>query len=125
MAPQIDVNFRLQAAIRQDSETSSFVAYCPTIDLYSAGRTRGDAKKALIAAAVTYVRLCYERGILDQILKSKGLTATALPGPTPLPDAGQFIRVTEHASAYDDVFDLDIPLHLVGSRQQEKQECLQ
>lgn len=123
MAPHIDVNFRLEAAIRHDRQTSSFVAYCPTIDLYSAGRTRGDAKKALTAAAKTYVRICYERGILGRILKERGFSAaSSQPGAAPTPD-GQFIRILEHASEYDDVFNLDIPLHLVA--QQQEQECLQ
>lgn len=72
MATQIDIHFSLQAAIREDRQTTSFVAYCPTLDLYSAGRIRIDAKKALTGVAIMYVRICYERGILGRLLKQKG-----------------------------------------------------
>ena len=124
MAKQIDLWYRLQAAIREDRQTKSYVAYCPTIDLYSAGRTRVKAKQALKAAAVTYVRICHERGILNSVLQEKGFTATP-PSTTGVeqPDSSLFIAVQEHASEYDDIFDLDILLHLLAQAQQN--ECPQ
>lgn len=123
MAKQIDVNFSLQGAIREDRQTRSFVSYCPTLDLYSAGRTRIEAKKALTGAVVSYVRLCYERGILGNILRDKGFLAA--PSSTVDRAAGeQFITVQENASEYDDVFDFDVPLHLLAA-QQEPVPCRQ
>ena len=126
MAKQIEVRFSLQGTIREDRQTTSFVSYCPTLDIYSAGRTRVDAKKALSEAVVTYVRLCYERGILGRILKEKGFYAT--PDVAAVPAKGQYITVEEHehANEYDDVFDFDVPLHLIAQAQQQRQqECLQ
>jgi len=117
MSRQIDVNFSLQGAIREDRQTRCFVAYCQTLDLYSAGRTRIDAKKALTSAVVTYVRICYERGILGRILKDKGFLAAPASAVNREVGEAQFIAVQEHASEYDDVFDFDIPLHLVATGQ--------
>ena len=123
MPKEIDVRFRLQGAIREDRQTQCFVSYCSTLDLYSAGRTRMDAKKALTAAVVTYVRVCYDRGMLDSILKGKGFSAVLEASDRPTAKNEQFITVEEHASEYDDVFDFDIPLHLVAQAQSERPTC--
>jgi len=121
----VDVKFSLQGAIREDRQTRSFVAYCPALDLYSAGKSRPESKKALTAAVDTYVRLCYDRGILGRLLKEKGFFATT---EATEPDSDiQFIAVEDHASEYDDVFEFDIPLHLIAQAQAkaEPESCLQ
>lgn len=127
MPKQIEVKFSLQGAIREDRQTQCFVAYCPTLDLYSAGRSRVEARKALSAAVITYVRNCYERGILGRVLKDKGFYASAAPlqADDRAEEKSQFITIEEHASEYDDVFDFDIPLHLVSKAQSENHECPQ
>jgi hypothetical protein len=127
MPKQIDVSFSLQGAIREDRQTRSFVSYCQTLDMYSAGRTRIDAKKALTSAVLTYVRLCYERGILGQVLKDKGFAAAPSSAVDRPAGSSQFITVEEHASEYDDVFDFDVPLHLIAQsqKQPESSECPQ
>ena len=121
---KIDVRYRLQGAIREDPETQCFVSHCSTLDIYSAGRTRMDAKKALTDAVVTYVRACYERGILDSILKGKGFDPVSEVSD---PSDALFVAVEEHASdhasEYDDVFDFDIPLHLAAQAQSGPQAC--
>lgn len=120
----VDVKFSLQGAIREDRQTRSFVAYCPALDLYSAGKSRPDAKKALTAAVDTYVRLCYDRGILGRLLKDKGFATSEASAHD---SVIQFIAVQEHASEYDDVFDFDVPLHLIaqGQAKAEPEKCLQ
>ena len=83
-----------------------------------------DAKKALTDAVVTYVRACYERGILDSILKGKGFDPVSEVSDS---SDALFVAVEEHASdhasEYDDVFDFDIPLHLAAQAQSEPQAC--
>lgn len=119
MAKKLDVKFSLQGTIREDRQTRSFVSYCPTLDLYSAGRSRIDAKKALTAAVDTYVRICFERGILGKMLMDKGFLA-APSGSVGRTVNEQYITVGEHASEYDDVFDFDVPLHLIAAQSQEQ-----
>src|SRR5262245_10932265 len=94
MPKEIDVNFRLQGQIREDRQTRCFVSLCPALDLYSAGRTRIDAKKALSAAVLMYVRICYERGILGRIMKDMGFIPTQA-AVTEAAGKAQFIAVTE------------------------------
>lgn len=125
MSKQLQVRFSVQGTIREDRQTKSFVSYCPALDLYSAGRTRLDAKKALISAVDTYVRVCFERGILGRLLKQKGFGPTASGEADHAILDAEFIAVAEHASEYDDIFDLEIPLHLVAQSQQVNQECQQ
>lgn len=130
MPKLMGVTFSLEGAIREDKETESFVAYCPALDLYSAGRTRPEAKKALQSAVDMYVRLCYDRGILGRLLHEKGFnaavsgvgTSAALgtPGITEHPgEHGDFIAITEsaHSAEYDDVFPVQVPIHLIANQQ--------
>lgn len=125
MPKQLDVKFSLQGAIREDRQTRSFVAYCPTLDLYSAAKTRIDAKRALTSAVDTYVRTCYNRGILGRILKEKGFFAAPSSTADRPAQNSQYITVEEYASEYDDVFDFDIPLHLIADAKPEPEKCLQ
>lgn len=120
----LDVKFCLQGKIREDQDTKSFVSYCPALDLYSAGRTRPEAKAALQSAVDMFIRLSYDRGILGQLLRDKGFDSAVSAGPTlsdGLPLDDNFIAITEtHASdapAYDDVFDVEVPIHLVAKEQ--------
>lgn len=129
----LGVNFSLEGQIREDKETASFVSYCPALELYSAGRTRPEAKAALQSAVDMYIRLSYDRGILGRLLKEKGF-GVALSGlqtahaATPAID-GDFIAIAETKSdglapAYDDIFPVEVPIHLVAA-QQAQMECLQ
>jgi predicted RNase H-like HicB family nuclease len=128
MARLLDVKFSLQGAIREDKDTDSFVSYCPALDLYSAGRTRVEAKKALQSAVDMFVRICYERNILGRLLHEKGFQV--LPGSqaNAMHDVvTDFIEITEnvHGSKYDDVFAVEVPLHLIANQQIRAAECLQ
>jgi predicted RNase H-like HicB family nuclease len=130
MAKLIDVRFRLPGQIRQDKETDCFVAYCPALDLYSAGPTRPDAKRALQSAVDMFVRICFSRNILNVALRARGfeLDAIGSPGIPAAGPEGPYIAVVETASGekYDDVFSVEVPLHLVADRQAKQAEaCLQ
>lgn len=128
MPKLLNVSFSLSGMIREDKETSSFVAYCPELDLYSAGKTRPDAKKALSSAIEMYVRVCYERNILGRLLHEKGFSTAAPAGADPQAMPGNFITITEtlHGEKYDDVFPVEVPLHLIAKQQATRAaECLQ
>jgi predicted RNase H-like HicB family nuclease len=129
MAKLIDVRFRLPGQIREDKETNCFVAYCPALDLYSAGPTRPDAKRALQSAVDMFVRICYSRKILGKALDVRGFALDTIGSgiPDTGPD-GPFIAITETASGekYDDVFEVEVPLHLVAGKQlAQAASCLQ
>ena len=121
MPKRLDVRFSLQGLIREDRQTQSFLTYCPFLDLYSAGRTRVEAKNALTSAVDSYIRICYERGILGRLLRDKGFLAESDSQPkSAKSDDGQFISVEELAG-YDDTFDVDVPLHILAMAQKQKE----
>ena len=129
MARLLDVKFSLQGAIREDKDTNSFVSYCPALDLYSAGRTRVEAKKALQSAVDMYVRICYQRNILGRLLHEKGFQVAPSATSVGVEDmVTNFIEITEavHGEKYDDVFAVEVPLHLIANQQKARPEvCLQ
>jgi predicted RNase H-like HicB family nuclease len=124
----IDVKFGLQGAIREDKDTDSFVSYCPALDLHSAGRTRVEAKKALQSAIDMYVRICYQRNILGRIFHEKGFMVAASSAAGAATEAiTEFVEITEalHGEKYDDVFAVEVPLHLIASQAKGMGVCLQ
>ena len=104
-------------AIREDEETSCFVSYCPALDIYSAGRTRPEAKKGLQRAADMFIRLCSDRGILERVLNQKGFKVAVRGTPAGARATTGFITVSENEfdSEYDDLFKVDVPLHLIAA----------
>jgi len=118
MAKEIRVTFRVTGLIRPDEQTGCFVSFCPALGLYSAGRTRPDARTALQGAVDLFVQICYSRGILVRELKARGfeMVQDSVEGVATDTD---FIQVSEHdaqhSSAYDDEFHLDVPMELVAS----------
>lgn len=123
MAPKlVDLKFRLQGLIREDKETGAFVSYCPALDLYSAGKTRPDAKSALRGAVQMYIKICLSRDILYRVLKDNGFEATeAAVAGAEMDGAGvNFISVTVagQTNEYDDMFQVEVPLHLIAQQQQ-------
>ena len=131
MAKSIDVRFSLQGQIREDKQTESFVAYCPALDLYSAGQTRPDAKRALESAVDMFVQICFSRNILGRVLHEKGFGVVAASEVPATGLAENFITITEtettHGEQYDDTFPIEVPLHLLAGMTNKKQAegCLQ
>lgn len=122
-----DVTFSLQAVIRPDEETGCFVSYCPALELYSAGKTRIDAKRAIQGAVDMYIRLCYDRGILGRLLHEKGFTTMEPARHVSVADETQSITIieSEHRTEYDDVFSVQVPMHLVAAAKQAGVPCPQ
>lgn len=50
------------------------VASFPDLDVTSQGRTRDEAKRNLIEAAQLFIESCFERNVLEQVLKGCGFT---------------------------------------------------
>lgn len=120
----VGVKFSLEGFIREDKETNSFVSYCPALDLHSAGRSRIEAKNALRGAVNMYIRICFDRNVLGRILHESGFEAASEPfidtpqlsdGP-PTADT-QFIAITVDGHEYDDMFPVEVPLHLIAGQQ--------
>jgi hypothetical protein len=115
----IDVTFKLDCLVREDKDSKSFVSFCPALDLYSAGRSRVESREALTSAIAMYLRICYERKVLSNVLHGRNFQA-ADPLCVDLPTAPGFIAIKESMAEYDDEFRIEVPMHLLAQQQQQK-----
>jgi predicted RNase H-like HicB family nuclease len=67
------------------------VASFPDLDVTSQGRTRDEAKRNLIEAAQLFVESCFERNVLDEVLKGCGFTLAH--GAREQPEDGEHLTV--------------------------------
>jgi hypothetical protein len=63
---------KLEVAARLFPEGSFIVAHIPNLDVASCGKTHDEAVNSLIEALKLFVRVCRDRGTLDQILMENG-----------------------------------------------------
>jgi predicted RNase H-like HicB family nuclease len=61
----------------------------PDIDVTSQGKTREEAERNLVEAAQLFMESCYERDVLDEVLKQCGFT----PGHADSPPGEDYLTV--------------------------------
>ena len=72
------VTFTLSLPAVFEQEGPLVVGHFPTIDISSQGRDRAEAERNLIEAAQLFVESCFERNVLDEVLKASGFTPSHL-----------------------------------------------
>lgn len=75
MRERVKVEFVAKLPIKIEAKKKWYVASCPILDISSQGETESKAKKNLKEALVLFFTSCFERGILDAVLKNCGFTA--------------------------------------------------
>jgi predicted RNase H-like HicB family nuclease len=83
------VTFVLTLPALFEHEGESVVARFPDIDVASQGRTKEEAVRNLIEAAQLFIESCYERNVLDEMLKSCGF----VPGHADQPLGRDYLSV--------------------------------
>lgn len=73
MSQQVKMIIQLYGKVKKDGEW--FISYCPPLDVYSQGETRDKAESNLIEATALFLASCFERGVLDEVLKKCGFKA--------------------------------------------------
>ncbi len=68
----VSFNARLPSKITK--EPKWFLASCPILDVHSQGDTEQKAKKNLVETTSLFLVSCFERGILDEVLKKCGFS---------------------------------------------------
>lgn len=76
---RMEITFQLDVAVKKDEEAGCFVAWCPTVDIYSAGNTDEEAKDAMESALVMFIKHCYMRNVLNDVLKNRGFQPDIAP----------------------------------------------
>jgi predicted RNase H-like HicB family nuclease len=114
MAMKITANVR--AATRRDDDTSVYVAWCPTLQLYSQGTDEKRARQALEGAIFLFLTTCMNHGVLDEALRDRGFSSAA-SRDTKSPEqwSKEFVTVEK----YDQTYELDVPLYLLNRGDKE------
>lgn len=96
MSLQTEISFKLHVGVKHDEKARCWASYCPAINVYSAGNTESEAIEAIRAAISTFVRICFSRKILDDVLVNLGFfpssTQVVIDGDHD--DEEEFIRVS-------------------------------
>ena len=84
----ITIEFELPARIRKKG--TWFISSCPLLDVFSQGQTRDEAERNLIDALASFLISCYERGVLDAVLRDSGVVSiSGLKSGKPVPRRGR------------------------------------
>lgn len=110
------LQFRLGFATRFDEEAHVHVSYCPTLELYSQGETKDEAKAAIVSAAKLFIVRCYERDILHTVLRKRGMTRASSEDAAQLVADAESEFITVHGN-FSDYFEEDVPIQLLAAKE--------
>ena len=102
----IRATFTIQLPVIFTDRGKWVLASCPVLDISSQGKDRDSAEKNLIEALELFLISCYERGVLDEVLKQCGFR------PLQAGEKAQKSRIR-------DVVKLSIPLSVFVERGDE------
>ncbi len=77
---KVNVQFSMKLPVKITKKSKWFLASCPILDVHSQGDTKEQAKKNLGEALSLFFISCFERGVLDAVLKDCGFKP-AHPSP--------------------------------------------
>jgi len=118
MAMKITASVR--GATRKDDQTGVYVAFCPSLQLYSQGKDEEGAARALEGAVTLFLKCCITQGVLDKALKERGFAeASQATSLSPKQMIGEFIAIEN----YDRTFEFDVPLYLLNQQEKECSAC--
>ena len=119
---QLEIDIKLRAAVKFDSDAEVWVSWCPALDVYSQGTSRSRAELALKEALTMYVRYCFQERILDKVLGERGFKPSKHNVENNPDDVfGEFIKVRvvpdipihQHTPS---MFDVTVPLPLASAQ---------
>lgn len=68
----VSIELHINFEVTRDREIDEYVSHCPALALYSQGDTERDAIDNIREAVTMFLRNCYERGTLNQVLQDCG-----------------------------------------------------
>lgn len=69
------IQFRMKIPAQVKREGNWFISSSPHLDVYSQGKTERESLENLIEALQLFLESCFERGVLEQVLKDCGFRA--------------------------------------------------
>ena len=101
----------LKGALRYDRDAGVFVSFCPTMNIYSQGRSEKEAIEALTSAVWLFISTCLEQGTLERTIKKVGFVQiSGLRMVSPSHYMDEFIAIEN----YDEAFQFEVPINLVA-----------
>ena len=70
------IRVEIDLSARSYKGSVGYVSCCPALDVYSQGDTEEEAHSNLREAVQLFISSCYERGTLDDVLKSSGFVSS-------------------------------------------------
>ncbi|HKI47881.1 MAG TPA: hypothetical protein VKA69_01025 [Desulfobacteria bacterium] len=92
---QIDIQFNANLPVVVKKKERWFLATCPILDIHSQGESEEEAKNNLGEALSLFFTSCFERGVLEDVLKGCGFKAAmpVLQTEPPLTSREDYISV--------------------------------
>ena len=117
---RIAIKAQLKAGIKFDEEANVFVAYIPTLELYSQGETQAEARTAMEDAVHSYLLVAYKNGVFNDCMQNLGLTTMTELDHSRLTECEEFISVKEKAmfekKRFSNIFEIPASLALCGAQ---------
>lgn len=107
MSAEIEVIIHLPVELKH--EKNAVISHCPILDVYSQGDDDESAIENIKEAVKLFIISCYERGVLDNVLKECGFT--------PYPPAKS--RKTKKGTEIS----IPVPLYLLNHGSYKPQSC--
>mgnify|MGYP002642348139 CR=1 FL=1 len=80
---QVNIQFNANLPVKITKKERWFVASCPILDVHSQGESEEEARASLGEALSLFFVSCFERGVLDNVLKGCGFKASRTIPQTP------------------------------------------
>jgi predicted RNase H-like HicB family nuclease len=101
------IRFDVKLPIKIEKGEKFYIASCPVLDVISQGKTLKKAKSNLHEALSLFLISCFERGVLDAVLKNCGFKSAVKPPP-------------QRRSAITKEEYINIPLHFLANKSEPR-----
>jgi predicted RNase H-like HicB family nuclease len=116
----LKITASVRGATRKDEQTGIYVAFCPTLQIYSQGIDESRARAALESAVKLFLGTCLKHGSIDRALRERGFSEVAEAATTnPKQQMGEFVAIER----YDEAFEFEVPLFLLNSQEKASIPC--
>jgi len=104
----VTLEIKLPVAIHREGDV--YVARCLGLDVFSQGDDEAEALKNVKEAVFSFVTSCYDRGVLDQVLRESGFKRHSIEVPA--------------TPTYHEMIDIPIPLYMIeNTPRKTHQKC--
>jgi len=109
MDTTIEFKITLPVKLIKKTRPNVIVSYCQPLDLYSQGNDENEAIDNIKEAISSFLISCFERGVLDAVLKECGFSPVKPP--------------KESVKEYNELVEIPVPLYLLNKNSRSPKKC--